>query len=181
MAKDKLETRRVYLRALTDNDASPLYAEVTASRDLLKRRLRWVGGVQSEQECRVFIEACEKDATVKVWGIFEHKEDRLVGVAAFQGMGDDKRAQAEIGFWIAVDRQDKGLGSEVGRVMIDYAFRKLNRHRLQARIDPANRSFRKVLKKIGFRYEGCLRCDQRLNGRWIDQECWGMLKSEWKK
>ena len=180
MAKDKLEARRVYLRALKEEDASPLYEAVEASRDSLKRRMRWINGIAGEKDTRDFIIAGSKDDTMKVWGIFEHKEDRLVGVASFKGMEDDKRSQARIGFWIVIDRQDKGLGSEVGRLMVEYGFKKLDRHRLCARIDPSNRSFRKVLKKIGFHYEGCLRSDQRLNGRWIDQECWGLLKSEWK-
>lgn len=38
---------------------------------------------------------------------------------------------------------------------------------------------RKVLQSLEFRYEGCLRQDLRLNGRWIDQECWGLLRAEW--
>jgi ribosomal-protein-alanine N-acetyltransferase len=54
-------------------------------------------------------------------------------------------------------------------------------HRLYARIDPANRPSRKVLKKLRFRYEGTLREDKRLNGRWVHQECWGMLRSEWQR
>ena len=181
MAKDKLETRRVYLRALTKDDATPLFEAVDASRDVLKRRLRWVSSVEAEADTRAFIASAAKDKTAKVWGIFEHKDDRLVGVASLEDMLDDKRARATIGFWIVVDRQDKGLGSEVGRAVVEHAFRKLDRHRLQARIDPSNRAFRKVLKKIGFSYEGCLRSDNRLNGRWIDRECWGMLQADWKR
>ena len=26
-----------------------------------------------------------------------------------------------------------------------------------------------------------LRKHKRLNGRWVDQECWGLLKTEWKR
>ncbi len=181
MVKDKLETRRVYLRALVPNDAAALYAAVEASRDSLKRRLSWVSNVQGEEDSRSFIAAAGKDESSQTWGVFEHKDDRLVGVASLQGMDDERREQASIGFWIVSDRQDKGLGSEVGRVLVEHGFRKLDRHRLRARIDPSNRAFRKVLKKIGFSYEGCLRSDKRLNGRWIDQECWGLLKSEWKR
>ncbi|MBI2362306.1 MAG: GNAT family N-acetyltransferase, partial [Elusimicrobia bacterium] len=69
--------------------------------------------------------------------------------------------------------------TEAGRLMVDHAFRRMELRRLWARLDPANRAFRHVLKKLGFRYEGCLRADKRLNGRWIDQECWGMLRSDW--
>lgn len=181
MAKDKLEARRVYLRALTLEDAPALFAGVSASRDRLKRRLRWVGAVRAVADSRAFIVAAAKDKSAEVWGIFEHREDRFAGVAALQGMEAEKRSPARIGFWIVAARQDKGLGSEAGRLLVERAFRKLDRHRLYARIDPANRAFRRVLKKIGFRYEGCLRSDKRINGRWVDQECWGLLKGEWKR
>lgn len=180
MAKDKLEARRVYLRAPTPDDAASLYAAVEASRDSLKRRLRWVGEVSGAEDSRAFIHAAGDDETTELWGVFEQKDDRLVGVASLRGM-EEKRASAEIGFWIVADRQDKGLGSEVGRLIVDYGFRKRGLHRMYARLDPSNRAFRRVLKKVGFRYEGCLRSDKRLNGRWVDQECWGLLKTEWKR
>jgi ribosomal-protein-alanine N-acetyltransferase len=92
-----------------------------------------------------------------------------------------ERGQAALGAWVRSDRQDKGYAAEAGRLLVEHAFRKLGLYRIYARIDPANRPFRKVLKKLGFRYEGCLRGDRRLNGRWVDQECWGLLKAEWKR
>ena len=96
-------------------------------------------------------------------------------------MSADGRAQARLGIWIRSERQDKGYGVEATRLVVEHGFRKLGLHRLYARLEPSNRVFRRVLKKLGFRYEGCLRDDKRLNGRWIDQECWGLLKAERKR
>ena len=78
-------------------------------------------------------------------------------------------------------RQNKGYGVEAGRLLIAHAFRRESLQKLYARLDPGNRGARKVLQRAGFRYEGCLRREKRLNGRWIDQECWGLLRSEWRK
>lgn len=175
----KLEGRRLSLRPLIPEDAGPLLEAVESSREILKRRLRWVGEVRSEADEAAFIGRSRADAPS--WGVFETRSERLVGAASLVPVLPADRAQVRFGVWIRADRQDRGYASEAGKLIIEYAFRKLGSHRISARLDPANRSFRRVLKKLGFRYEGCLRDDQRLNGRWVDQECWGLLKSERKR
>jgi ribosomal-protein-serine acetyltransferase len=181
MDRDRLSTRRVYLRPLAPDDASALFEAIESSRDQLRRRLRWVTDATGLESSRAFIEAAARSGRSRVWGVFENKNDRLLGVASLDDMVDPKRARAHLGMWVVAERQDKGLGTEVGRAVLEYGFKKLSLHRVFVRIDPANRAFRRVLKKLGFRYEGCLRSDQRLNGRWVDQECWGLLKSEFKR
>ncbi|OIO04162.1 MAG: hypothetical protein AUJ52_15745 [Elusimicrobia bacterium CG1_02_63_36] len=181
MDKDRIASRRVYLRALTKDDAPALLEAVETSRESLKRRLRWVGDANDLEYFRRFIAAADASSDSDTWGVFEAKGDRLIGVASLQEMEDPQRGRGRLALWIASDRQDKGIGTEAARCLVDYGIRKRGLHRLFARLDPANRSFRRVLKKIGFRYEGCLRSDRRLNGRWVDQECWGMLKSELKR
>ncbi len=175
----KLEGRRLSLRPLGPEDAASLFEAVESSREVLKRRLRWVGGVRSAADEAAFIERSRQDAPV--WGVFETRSEKLVGAANLAPIPPADRSQACFGVWIRADRQDRGYAFEVGKLIVEHAFRKLGSHRISARLDPANRSFRRVLKKLGFRYEGCLRDDQRLNGRWVDQECWGLLKSERKR
>ncbi|MBI5202590.1 MAG: GNAT family N-acetyltransferase [Elusimicrobia bacterium] len=177
-----LAGRRLKLRPLVDGDAPALFEAIAASKLSLRRRFRWVEAVHAESDAAAFIrssaEAAERGATF-VFGAFETKNDKLVGIVAFDPvMSHAQRAQ--LALWIRTGEEDKGYAVEAGRLAVDYGFRKLALHRLSARIDPTNRAARKVLQKIGFHYEGCLRQDKRLNSRWIDQECWGQLKSEWK-
>ena len=180
---NQLRGRRLTLRTLTCGDAEEMFAAVASSRDLLKRRLRWVAAVASSEDCRAFVLSAAEAAgrgEREAFAVVESRSNALVGVAALHGM----RAipgLAELCFWIRADRQGRGYGAEAGRVLSGYAFRRDVLHKLYARIDPSNRIARKTLQNIGFRYEGCLRDEKRLNGRWIDQECWGMLRKEWKK
>lgn len=104
---------------------------------------------------------------------------RADDLAGFLARG--ARESARLSAWVRPDRQNRGLGTEAGKLIIDHVFKSRELHRVYARIDPSNRPARRVLKKLGFRYEGCLRSERRLNGRWVDQECWGLLRSEWKK
>lgn len=184
MATANLKSRRLTLRPLTERDAGELFKAVETSREGLKRRLLWVGGVQGAEDQKRFIveaQAAAERGDDLVWGVFESKADALVGVVSLDKQSSKERTQARLTVWIRTDKQDRGYCTEVGRTVLECGFRRLNCHRLFARIDPTNRAFRRVLKKLGFRYEGCLRDDKRLNGRWIDQECWGLLKVEWKR
>jgi len=176
-----LEGRRLRLRALAPEDAAALFEAVESSREALKRRLRWVTDIGSMEDEKDFISrSAAADSQTKVWGIFDKRTDRLLGVGSLEGISDAERGRARLAFWVRTDRQDRGLGAEVGRLILEHAFRRAGLHRIYARLDPTNRPFRKVLKRLGLRYEGCLRSDRKLNGRWVDQECWGMLRGELK-
>ena len=179
--RGSLEGRRVHLRLLAAEDAEAVFEAVESSRDVLKRRLRWAAVVKNvEDERRFIMEKSSAQGDSSAWGIFDNRSSRLVGVTALDGAGKDEPGRARLGLWVRTERQDKGYGVEAGRLVLEHAFRRAGMHRVFARLDPTNRPFRKVLKKLGLRYEGCLRSDRRLNGRWVDQECWGLLRGEWK-
>ncbi|MBI5211527.1 MAG: GNAT family N-acetyltransferase [Elusimicrobia bacterium] len=175
-----LAGRRLVLRPLEAGDALTLYALIDASRSALRRRLRWVDDVHAIADVKGFVgrAAATSSGGALVLGVFEAKAGRCVGVAALQGLAEGGQV-AELGGWIGVERRGRGYACEAGKALVGQAFRKWGLRRLYARIDPANRDGRRVLQKLGFRYEGCLRREKRLNGRWVDQECWGLLKEEW--
>ena len=173
---------RVGLRRLEEGDAEALHGAIGASRASLKRRLRWVASVSALEDCREFIRrsgcAAHRQEEL-VYGIFEPRGG-LVGVAALQNLLKTPGV-AELSCWIRAESRGKGCASGAGRLLIELAFRRDGLRRLYARLEPSNRPARKVIQKLGFFYEGRLRQEKRLNGRWVDQECWGLLRSEWKK
>jgi len=178
-----LKGRRLELRPLAETDAEALFSAIEASRDSLRRRMRWVGKVASAEDCRAFIQASRQEAergASQVYGVFETKTGALAGIVALQHLLVIP-GLAEAAAWIRADRQDKGYALEAGKLLLGLAFKGDHLHRVYARIDPANRAGRKVLQRLGFHYEGCLRQEKRLNSRWINQECWGLLRSEHKK
>lgn len=182
MSEPRLSGRRLALRPLVDADAPALLEAVATSRPQLRRRFRWVEAVGGIDDIAGFIRsaaAASQAGESFTFGAFELRGQRLVGVVALDPVMPALR-RAQLGLWVRASDLDKGFAVEAGRLAVDLAFRKLGLHRLSARIDPTNRAARKVLQRLGFRYEGCLRQDKRLNNRWIDQECWGRLRSEWK-
>lgn len=177
-------TRRLNLRPLTRGDAAALFEAVQASREALRRRLCWVDDVRSASDEEAFLQAAEQGrerGTQLACGLYDKQSGALQGVASLSAIETAHASKAEIAAWVRSDMQDKGLGAEAVRALCEHAFHRLQLHRLYARIDPANRPARKVLKRLHFHYEGTLREDKKLNGRWIHQECWGVLRSEWQR
>lgn len=79
----------------------------------------------------------------------------------------------EIGYWIAKHYWGRGLATEAGQALIDYA-----RHELAASVVTAghyddNPASGRVLEKLGFRYTGEA-CEQFCLGRLARANCLGM-------
>ncbi|MFA6030028.1 MAG: GNAT family protein [Elusimicrobiota bacterium] len=175
-----LSGRKVLLRPLQETDAEALLEAAESSREALRR---WVDWASTPLNLQGELDFVRRTGSVPdhVWGLFELRTGRLAGAAALRRLEPEERAQARLTLWVRADRQGRGYATEAARLLVEHALRRMGLHRVGARIDPANRSARKVLKKAGFRYEGCLRDDRRAHGRWVDQECWGFLKSDWKR
>ena len=171
---------RVRLAPLTAAEAAALFATIQSSLEALKRRLSWPSAVTTEGHCETFIAQAaedEKAGRTLVRGIFLSKDDALIGVGSLQRL-EENPGTGEVALWVRSAVEGKGYATESGRALIALAFKERGLRRLYSRIDPTNRGARKVLLRLGFNYEGCLRRERRLNGRWIDQECWGLIKEE---
>ena len=88
---------------------------------------------------------------------------------------------AEYGIVIGDKRYwGQGYGTEAGKLLIDYGFKKLKLHRIYLRYIAFNIRGGKSYKKIGFKHEGRLRQHTFRNGYWHDEIWMGMLRSEYK-
>lgn len=113
-----------------------------------------------------------------VFGVAEIKTLRLAGAVWLSRDPEGSEGVARLCVRIRAQSQGKGYATEAGGLLAAHAFEKLKFHRLETRIEPANRAMRKVLKRLGFRYEGRLRSARRSGTRWLDQECWGLLRAD---
>lgn len=111
----------------------------------------------------------------------------LIGDIGIHFLGDNSLgdnsleddAQVEIGYTIAPDFQGQGYASEALHRVIDYLFSGLNKHRIIASVDPHNQRSIKVLEKLGLRKEAHFVKSLKLNGEWLDDCIYALLKEEW--
>jgi RimJ/RimL family protein N-acetyltransferase len=110
---------------------------------------------------------------------FELKEGgAMIGDCAFQCSMDDPR-QALIGFSLARPYQRQGYALEGVSRLLDYLYRDLNLHRVQAECDVENLSSAKLLERLGMRREAHFVDSLWFKGRWASEYWYGLLQREW--
>ncbi|GMA58037.1 acetyltransferase (GNAT) family protein [Alicyclobacillus sacchari] len=60
----------------------------------------------------------------------------------------------------------RGYTTEAVRLVVDYAFRVLKLHRIEAGVMPHNEGSIRVLEKSGFEKEGLSKKNVLINGKW---------------
>ncbi|MFD9894265.1 GNAT family N-acetyltransferase [Amycolatopsis sp. NPDC059027] len=104
------------------------------------------------------------------------ESDALIGFVRIATSG--VRA-AKLGYAIAAEFWGRGYATDAVRTMVDFAFARLELHRITAAIGPDNAASHVVVRKLGFVKEGVLRDHVFTNGAWRDSVLYSILASEW--
>ena len=104
---------------------------------------------------------------------------KLVGVIEIFNV-DKKNKNAEIGYWIGMKYQGRGIGSEAVKLILEFAFKNLKLHKVYARASKGNEPSIHVLEKNGFKIEGKRREHRKLHGKWYGVLEFGILRKEFK-
>ena len=115
------------------------------------------------------------------WLVLTAKLDQspeVVGRIALTNVVRGAFQNAYLGYWIAKDHTRGGYATEAVGLLMDFAFRRLELHRVQAAVRPDNRASRRVLEKAGFREEGLARSYLRVGGEWRDHVLYARTATE---
>jgi ribosomal-protein-alanine N-acetyltransferase len=105
--------------------------------------------------------------------------DALLGTAGFWRW-DKAHHWAEVGYELRPEHWGKGLMPEALTAMIRFGFERMELHRVEANITPANTASRRVLEKLGFVCEGVKRENWFHDGRYTDTAHYGLLRSDFE-
>jgi ribosomal-protein-alanine N-acetyltransferase len=86
-----------------------------------------------------------------------------------------------IGYAISPENQRKGHAYNSLRIFINELFRKYEKKRIQATLDPDNIPSIKLLEKLKFKKEGYLREVEYDNGIWKDEAIYALINEEWNE
>lgn len=174
------------LRLLEPRHAPEVFAVIDANREHLGRWLPWVAATTSVQDVRTFASGALRDYVEGkrvTLSVLEH--GRVVGGVGLDGIvrsgkGVDM-ASADIGYWLAVDAQGRGLMTRSVRALLDHAFGELGLLRVNIRVEPDNARSCAIPERLGFQREGTLRGVCQWGGRWVDHHLYAMLAHEWNQ
>ena len=178
---DRLNGQRLYLRPYKTSDAQAL-SDMTA-RDEIYRTTYNIQREFDVEHARWWIKFnanCRRTGTSYEFGIFEKDTDRLIGNIGIVNVNSRCR-HATLAYYIHPDMWNKGIATEAGKIMLDYAFSRLDLNRVGAVCMTENAASRRVLDKLGFEFEGVARQEIMKDGVFYDVRISGLLIGDLEK
>ncbi len=146
-----LETERLSIRPWQDSDRTD-FKRMTDDPDVM----RYVhGGVPySEAEIEEFLSRQARQVEehgVCMGALIEKATGRVCGVAGTQPLGTT--GDLEIGWWLMRDVWGRGYATEAGGAAMRHVLDTLGRNRVVAIIDTGNEPSKRVVGRLGMKYE----------------------------
>ena len=179
-----LHGRRVVLRTLGDADYDGWLEVRRRCHDwLVKWEPRSAHAAHLAEDERSFSGRCairERERQMGAgfgFGIFF--EGRFVGEITLSSIQRGPLQSAFVGYWIDEAVAGRGLMPESVVTVLQYAFDTLRLHRVDINIIPRNAPSRRVVEKLGLRFEGIAERYLEIDGAWEDHAHYAITAEEW--
>lgn len=175
-----VETKRLQLYPLDATDTRELWSAVESSRPHLEPWLPWVPFNTDLDSSGRYAEASAADwdaARATRFTIRDRASHRFLGVIGLESFAH-LHESVELGYWLRIDSWGKGLMTEAGKGVLDWAFSSVNAHRVRVAAATDNHPSLHVIQRLGFRFEGIARQAERVNGRWLDHAVFSLLVTD---
>lgn len=174
-----LTTRRLVLRPLRGSDAPEIFA---FKSDPEVTRHYGQEPHPNLDATRSWIQRREEDyarRSMLFWAFTPTGDDHAIGSGCLWNFDPGFRT-AEVGYELHPSYWNQGLMTEAVSAIVDFAFRDLGFHRIEANPFAENVASVKLLEKLGFKEEGRLRERHFFRDRYLDQLYFGILREEWR-
>jgi len=150
-AVDELQTTRLHLLRMREDDFDDL---ARMHRD--ERVMATLGGVRSDAKTQAVLEGLLAHWDMHgfgVWTLREPGTGRFAGRGGLRLLEVEGRPELEVLYGFMPDFWGQGLATEVAAESVRVAFEELGRDELVCFTLPTNLASRRVMEKVGFRYE----------------------------
>lgn len=169
-----LSTNRLNLRKMNlkdDKEIFSLHSNPTVNKFLSRSPDKTV------DDSKGFIsrinEGIETDKWI-MWGITQHNDNHIIGTICFWNL-DLENYRSEIGFELHPDFHGKGIMQEALTKIIEYGFREMNLHSVEAQVNPDNLSSIKLLSRNNFVREAYFKEKYFFRGKFVDAAIYSLL------
>ncbi len=180
LARTVLAGERARLRPHCAEDDRPAF-ELLHGRDEILRWLVW-DGPGSPEELREYYRQWRFDGEAGCdyrFAIEERASGALAGSMAARFLGHP--GTGDIGYWLGVPFQGRGIGSEALALLAYLSFRHLEAESLFAWVFVGNHASRRILERSGFSLVRTVPGRILKRGRRVDEWHFALLRSEWRR
>lgn len=151
-----LSTERMDLKRITNSDINEVFA-IRSNPKLMKYVPRPVA--KNTEDAQLVInrinDGIDSNETLN-WGMYLKTSSKLIGIIGYvRFMKDNYRG--EFGYILHQDYHGQGLIHEAVQAVVEYGFKGLKLHTVEALINPENTASIKVVERSGFEKEGRMR------------------------
>jgi [ribosomal protein S5]-alanine N-acetyltransferase len=166
---------RVELRPPVAADEAAWCALIRGSRDVFAG---WFGSPGTPAAFAQYLERSRSPATAcrLIW---RRDDDALLGAVNLSEIVRGVFQSGYLGYYIGAPYQGQGYMTEALGLMLRLAFGGLRLHRIEANIQPGNTASLALVRRAGFRREGCSARYLKVGGRWRDHERWALVLEDW--
>ncbi|MCL5267128.1 MAG: GNAT family N-acetyltransferase [Bacteroidetes bacterium] len=169
---------KTILRSVDLDDAGRLFSIIENSREHLQRWLPWIDFVHSVEDERHIVEQWIYDMQMKTAiHLCITFEDNVVGFISTHQI-DWINQRTSVGYWVAQSSIKMNFATEATAVLLNHLFENLKLHRVFIQAATENAASNRVIKKLGFKWEGILRENERIRDRYLDHNIYGMTHGD---
>lgn len=128
---------------------------------------------EAAQWLQTINEAIENDQYI-AWAITLKNESKLIGTITFWNVKKE-HYRAEIGYALHTNYQGVGLMQEAVSAVLEYGFKIMKLHSVEANVNPANEASIKLLERNNFVREAYHKENYYYNGKFLDSAIYSLL------
>lgn len=174
-----IRTQRLLLRQINHSDLNEIFF-LRFDEQVMKYLDR--PRAKSTADVNDFIQKLidsEKNNEGITWGITLKNEIKLIGTIGFWRI-EKEHYRAEIGYTLHPDYWGKGIMQEALSEVVNYGFKVMKLHSIEANVNPENTASIKLLERNGFSREAYYKENYFFNGKFIDTAIYSLLEKNKK-
>jgi ribosomal-protein-alanine N-acetyltransferase len=163
-----LKTQRLLLRQVNRKDAGAILS-LRSNEQVMKYIPRPYLRYKEEalELIAMFDDKIENGIAIN-WGVcFLDEPEKILGIIGYYRMKPE-HYRAEVGYMLFPEYNGNGIVSEALQKVVEYGFKQMKLHSIEAILDPENKGSEKVLLKNGFKKEGHFIENEYYEGRFLD-------------
>lgn len=113
--------------------------------------------------------------------VWHKKDQKTIGIG---GLNHIEYIPGKANMWLEIGEPqywNRGLATESVKLILDYAFKEINLHKIFAGIFVPNVASWKCAEKVGFKLEGIMKNNVYVKGKHYDTKKYAMFKDDWLK